>query len=199
MFWSRLMSARTNYLRWCSVFCCLVGAAVTLFAQQRPNSSEPPIEILKLKWEKQVRLPRNFDPSIVSTNGSFGDARNPLSPTTAAGNPVNPADVTRAATKARSEAAGAETVFPETPGRLPVFYLYSMKIRNTGVKTIEGVAWNYLFFDGGGSKPLGGHQFLSYQKLAPGKISTFQRAMRSPPIRVIQAAAQNSTRPKVTE
>ena len=177
---------------------CLV-APQACFAQGQVDTLTTPVEVLKLRWEKQVRLPRNFDPSLIATNDRFGDARNPVSPTTAATAPATAADVVRAATKARSDAMEGETVFPAVPNRLPVFYVYLMKVRNTGVKTIEGVAWDYIFFDGSGNKPLGSHQFFSYQKLAQGRIVTFQSPMRSPPVRVVDASAQKNTRSKFME
>ena len=167
------------------------------FAQGQVETSSPPIEILKLKWKEQVRIPRNFDPSMVSANGAFGDPRNPLNPT--AGATPSAVDATRADTKARNDAAGTDSVFPAVPNRLPVFYLYSMTVRNTGAKTIEGVAWDYFFFDASGSRPLGSHQFLSYHRLAPGKTITFQRPMRSPPVRVVDASAQKNAATKFAE
>src|ERR1700746_4003293 len=105
---------------WSAFFICL-GVSINSSAQQQSASSTPPIEILKIKWEKQVRLPRNFDPSVIPANGTFGDPRNSLGPTVAVGAPTNAADVTRAATKARNDAAEAENVFPAMPRRLPVF------------------------------------------------------------------------------
>lgn len=191
------LKSKSTLSRFFLLSVCLAAARIS-FAQDQLQRPSEPIEILKFKWEKQVRLPRSFDPSIISTNGRSGDARNPLSPP-AMGAPTNAADLTRAATKARDDAAAADGVFPMTPGRLPVFYVYSMKVRNTGAKTIEGLVWDYIFFDTNGIKPLGSHQFLSYQKLTRGKITTLQRALRSPPVRVVDASASKSTRPNFTE
>ncbi len=53
---------------------CLISALVAadLFAQDRAQTSGSNIQILKLKWEKQMRLPEDFDPSAGST-GSIND------------------------------------------------------------------------------------------------------------------------------
>jgi hypothetical protein len=187
--------------KWCWLFfVCLVAAGVS-FGQGNLKGSGPPIEILKLKWAKEVRLPRNFDPSIIPASSVFSDptSKTSVTPTAPIGSgPIS--DATRAATNARIEAAGSSTAFPVSPGRLPVFYVYSMKVRNTGVKTIEGIAWDYLFIDAGGNKELGSHQFLSYHKVPPDKIVTFQRQLRSPPTRVVQASSsQKSQHPKLVE
>jgi hypothetical protein len=167
------------------------ASTASALAQQQSEISAPSIEVLKLKWEKQIRLPRNFDPSIIPANRTFND----LSPRTS----TSPADAVRTATQARNDASAATTSFPATPARLPVFYLYSMKVRNIGAKRIEGVAWDYLFIDSISNSKVGSHQFLSYEKVAPGKTVTFQRQMRSPPTRVVDASDKKGQRPKFIE
>lgn len=179
------------------LFVCL-GAAKTTSAQQQDEIQAPPLEILKLKWEKQIRLPRNFDPSIIPATGVFNPAASPR-PSTTSSPVVNTQDAIRSASQARSDAAGANSSFPATPGRLPVFYVYSVKVKNTGAKKIEGVAWDYLFIDPASNREVGSHQFLSYEKLAPGKTVTFQRSMRSPPTRVVQASAKKDERIKLID
>jgi len=176
-------------------FFCLAATA-TSFGQGTVESSPPAIEILKLKWEKEVRLPRNFDPSVIPTNGSFVD---PALRTSAAA-PISALDATRAATSARDAAASSSTAFPATPRRLPVVYFYSLKIRNAGTKTIEGIAWDYLFIDPNTGVELGRRQFLSYEKVVTDRIATLQSLLRSPPTRVIQASSsQRKQQPKLVE
>ena len=166
-----------------SIFVCLATAGVSI-AQEQTNVLSPPIEVLKLKWEKEVRLPRNFDPSIIPTGGTFNDATSRTSSTA----PTNPADAVRAATSAASAARAGGSVFPATPGRLPVFYVYSMKIRNEGDKQIEGIAWDYLFLDPTSGAELGRHQFLSYVKTAPLRTVTLRGQTRTSPVRIVRAA-----------
>ena len=75
-----------------------------------------------------------------------------------------------------------------------------MKLKNTGVKAIEGIAWDYVFIDASGKNELGRHQFLSYSKVAPDKIVTLQRQLRSPPTRVVEASSsQKNQRPTFVE
>src|SRR5438552_16885473 len=57
-------------LGFCFTALLLIGCASSL-AQGQTESAAPSIEILKLKWEKEIRLPRNFDPSPIPTNGAF--------------------------------------------------------------------------------------------------------------------------------
>jgi hypothetical protein len=181
---------KSSFVRPCFLTASFVAASVAY--GQTGQQEAPPIDILKIKCEKEVRLPRNFDPSIISATGTFIDPR-------AAVAPSNAVDATRAATKARNDAAEAETVFPAIPRRLPQFYVYSVKVRNTSARTIQAVAWDYLFLDAIENKARGSHRFFNYQKLAPGKMATLRGSLRSLPVSVLQLAPQNGTSPKLTE
>jgi hypothetical protein len=184
-------ASRLNWLWVVSV--CLVTAGVS-FGQEAQG---PAVEILKLKWEKQVRLPRNFDPSIIPTGGTFSDPGSRTSGSTGASSSV---EATRAATSARSSAAGSNNTFPATPGRLPVFYVYSLKLKNIGSKTIEGIAWDYLFIDPTSNAELGNHQFLSHARVPSDKSATLEAQLRSPPTRVVRSSdPAKNTPPKLIE
>src|ERR1700674_4939696 len=131
-------------LKWlCVIFISLAASGAPL-GQEPQDPAKPNIEIIKLHWERQVRLPRNYDPSVIPTGGTFSD---PASRTTGSTGTGSAVEATRAATSARSAAAGSNNPFPATPGRLPVFYVYALKLKNIGSKTIEGIAWDYLFID----------------------------------------------------
>jgi hypothetical protein len=167
----------------------LAGAHAAARAQNQSESSPLPLEILKLKWERQVQLPRNFDPSTIPMTGVFNDAntRNTINP------PTSAADATRNATSAQSNAQTSQSVaFPATPSRLPVVYVYSMRVKNIGGKTIEGVAWDYVFVDVTSNKEVGRHQFLSFETLKDQKETTFSSQLRSPPTRIVQTTEGNS-------
>ena len=171
----------------CAAF--LVVMSYSALAQQ-PNESSPlPLEILKLKWERQVQLPRNFDPSTIPVNGVFNDSN----VRSTVNSVINPADATRTATRNQSNAETSQTaVFPATPGRLPVVYVYSMHVKNVGGKTIDGVAWDYVFIDATSNKEVGRHQFLSFETLKDQKETTFSSQLRSPQVRVVQTTNGNN-------
>jgi hypothetical protein len=163
----------------CLLFCISLAAAGISYAQNNTSALSPPLEVLKLKWEKEVRLPRNFDPSIIPTGTTFSDPSSRVS-TSSTG--------TAAAGAPAARTAGSNSVaFPATPGRLPVFYSYSMKMRNEGDKQIEGIAWDYLFLDPASGAELGRHQFLSYVKTLPLKTVTLRGQTRTPPVRIVHA------------
>ena len=74
-----------NAVRWklCWMFFLCSAAASVSPAQVKLQSSAPPIEIPGLRWEKQVRLPRNFDPSVILTGPAFSDPSRIAATTTA--------------------------------------------------------------------------------------------------------------------
>lgn len=185
----------TQRLKWLLLSCALLFSGTTALAQETNDSSKSNIEILKLHWEKEVRLPRNYDPSSIPTGGTFND---PASRTSAAA-PSSSLDAMRTATRSQSAAAGGSSAFPDPPARLPVVYVYSMKIKNAGAKLIEGVAWDYVFIDKSSDHELGRHQFLSYEKVETGKTVTFKSQLRSPPTRVVAASNPRDKHPQFIE
>ena len=170
-----------------------LSAAGSVFAQGTSENAAPPnIDIVKLGWKREVRLPRNFDPSVIPTGDTFRD------PASRSSGPPSSIDATRVASPPRYPVSSSNITFPASPGRLPVFYIYSLKIRNVGAKAIEGIAWDYLFIDPNSNTELGRHQFLSYAKAAKDKSIGLQAQLRSPPVRVVRASGQK-THPKLIE
>ncbi len=75
-----------------------------------------------------------------------------------------------------------------------------MKIRNLGVKVIEGIAWDYLFIDPRSKAEVSSHQFVSYAKIAKNKMVTLQGDLRSPPTRIVRASdSGKDTHPRFVE
>ena len=164
--------------------------------QQPPSSVQANLEILKLHWQKEVHLPRNFDPSVISTGSTFNDPASRISTQPSAS---TLSEATRSATRNQSMAAGSNDPFPLAPGRLPVFYVYTLQLRNTDLKPIDAIAWDYVFIDTQTNGEFGRHQFLSYERAAPGKVVTFRGQLRSPPIRIAQAAGTPKESHKLLE
>jgi len=173
----------------CLAFLCLISTG-TSSGQGNQGQAAPNIEILKLKWDREVRLPRDFDPSVIPTGNTFssGPTGNAAADTSRGGGAVGN----------RASPSNPNITFPATPGRLPVFYVYSLKIKNVGPKVIEGLAWDYLLIDPDNNTELGRHQFLSYAKARTNKSVELRGQLRSPPVRVVRASDQK-THPRFIE
>lgn len=178
---------------WMFLACILTCA--TAFAQSEPEKPGSGVDILKLKWEKQIRPPRNFDPSVIPTNGVFTTME---SRTNVAGSTQAPyGDEARRDAAARSAALAPVDYFPNVPSRLPFSYLYSLMIRNVGTKTVQAVAWDYLFLNRVTQEVVGDHHFLSYVVAKPGRKVTLKVLQRARPVTVLSASG-NADRNKST-
>jgi hypothetical protein len=163
----------------------------TAYAQSA-SAADSGVEILKLKWEKQVRLPRNYDPSVIPDNGVFSSMQ---SRTTVPGSTQAAyGDDARRDAANRSAALAPVDYFPNAPSRLPISYLYSMRIRNAGAKIIKAVAWDYVFISRTSQTVVGKHQLLSYRIVRPGESITLKGLQRTRPISVIAADAGKQTK-----
>jgi hypothetical protein len=174
----------------CTLFLCIVAFG-TASGQSTTSESAPNIEILKLKWEKQMRLPQSYDPSGGGSTGTIND----------------PTRSSRGGSGGGSGSAGSDTsgsttqgMQPSAPSRVLFVYVYSMKIKNAGSKEIEGLAWDYVFVDSSTSAELGRHQFLSFEKVGPDKTATFQSEQRTPPVRTLRTqTAEDNKQGKLSE
>ena len=155
------------------------------WAQTESAKTNSGVEILKLKWEKQARLPRNFDPSVIPTNDTF---RSMESRTAAPGSTQAPyGDDARRDAAARSAALAPVDYFPNTPARMPVFYVYSLTFRNSGTKTIQAVAWDYVFLNADSQTVVGNHHLLSYATVKASQSATLKGTERTRPTTIVSA------------
>jgi len=174
-----------------------LAAAVMVMAcgyacpQQQSDATAPPLQILKLKWERQMRLPQSYDPSGGGSTGTINDPTRSSRGGSGGGS-----------ASAGSDSSGSTTqgMQPSAPSRVLFVYVYSMKIKNAGSKEIEGIAWDYVFVDPATSAELGRHQFLSFEKVEPDKTVTFQSEQRMPPVRTVRTQmADDNKQGKLSE
>jgi hypothetical protein len=179
----------TGSIKWhLPMLLCLFMGSIA--SAQEPVARTPSgIEIIKLRWRKQVRLPNNFDPAKIPTRGVFVDPAS-KAPASLPGSGV---EATRPPSSNPNTSVDSDTFFPATPGRLPVFYIYSMTIKNEGDKGIVGVAWDYVFIDQGARTEVGRHEFMNYKKIGAGGVGVLENPLRSPPTRVVKS---NQDKPK---
>jgi|SRR5689334_9443643 len=153
-----------------------VIACVPAFSQPQTETNDPQIEVLKLKWERQARLPQDFDPSGGGASGTIND-------------PTRSSRGGGGSGGGDSSGSTTQGLQPAGPSRVSFSYVYSMKIQNHGSKEIDGVAWDYIFLDPSTSAEAGRHQFLSFERVEPNKSVTFHSEQRTPPVRTLSADA----------
>lgn len=73
-------------------------------------------------------------------------------------------------------------------------YSYSVKVRNTGDKTVRALAWEYVFTDPGTGAEVGRHRYTSQVKIRPGKNGELTGQSVSPPARVVDVRSAGGAR-----
>ena len=89
----------------------------------------------------------------------------------------------------QSRANTGTTIIPKTPERSQSsgFYIYQIKVKNNGTKTIESIGWEYVFLSPTTNKEVGNLKFLSETNLKPGKTDNLVMSSPNPPTLIIQA------------
>lgn len=149
------------------LFTCLLVAGVSPAQVTSVSQAPPGVVFLKLKWSREIQLPRDWDRAPYDASSTSND---PLS----------------SASRQVERAPGSSSPFPPG-GKLPYIYHYSAKIRNDGAKDIKGIIWEYVFNDPGSKKELGRHQFYSYEKISANENATLRARSSSGPSKVVTA------------
>ncbi len=74
------------------------------------------------------------------------------------------------------------------PGDASVTYVYRVKIKNGGAKTIKALVWEYVFTDQETQKEVGRHPYMSKVKINPSKEAEVVARSALPPSQVVDAA-----------
>ena len=69
-----------------------------------------------------------------------------------------------------------------------IAYVYEVKFKNTGVKEIRTLTWEYVFFDPATNREVGRRRFVSQVRISPGKTKPVVENSSSPPTGSIDAA-----------
>jgi hypothetical protein len=91
---------------------------------------------------------------------------------------------------------GVPTLAPRVPAsspetgshRLSTAYVYEVKVRNTGDKTIHTLTWEYVFFEPGTEREVGRRQFISRVNISPGRIGNVVFRSASSPTGTVDAS-----------
>jgi len=150
-------------------------------AQPGPGTADPPdLTVAEKSWRKVVRHPA-LDADPFEAN----DAQKELQQAqkdNAVRNAIRIREgVTPQPTVVRKKPLGNESEGPSAR------YVYRVKVRNTGTKTILALVWDYRFFDPLTLEEIGQRSFTHKVKIRPGKGFELIGQSTSPPSRVINS------------
>ena len=141
----------------------LLAWPVVCAAQEGPAQADAPpgLVVLKVKWERKLDATANIPKpnQDLSRTASDPDALNNDGGLPTAGRSAHP----------------------------PYVYEYSVEVRNDFGKKIKWLSWVYLLSDPSTRKELGRHEFVTFDKIAPGEKKTLRGRKRSSPSRLISA------------
>lgn len=150
-------------------------------AQPGPDTADPPdLSIAEKSWRKVVRHPA-LDADPFEANDAHKELEQAHKD-----NSIRNANRVREggtpqATVPRTKLPGNE---PEGPSAR---YVYRVKVRNTGTKTVLALVWDYRFFNPDTLEEVGHHSFTERVKIRPGKGFELIGHSASPPARVIDS------------
>jgi hypothetical protein len=122
------------------------------------TSDQPDISVLEKSWSKKTRYREwNQNPRA--------DIRTPNE------DPMKEARV-----------GGRTAEIRRIIGHRHTIYVYKIKARNDGLKTIKALYWEYQFLYPGTQTVLATHRIVSSKKLSPGKTGVFKAEMAEPPV-----------------
>ena len=171
----------------------LAGAAS---AQIPSTPSDPPgLTVTRFSWHKDLYVPALYDDPM-SPNQEQADLKREQKEIKKA-NTIRTAGGMGPLPIPTREVAASQRGIPEGPS---VNYLYEVKLKNTGEKSITGIVWEYLLFDPETAVQVGRHQFIDASRIRPGKTASLVAASGSPPTSILQAQkAGKESRHEYTE
>ena len=159
----------------------LLLLATSVIAQENTASSDPPdVSVIEKSWHKEPRGEgRNSNPLapnealIQQTRAEKTEIRN------------QDYSLPNQPTEPKTPIPGARPIPP--PTSVTTTYVYKMKVKNNGPKTIKSVDWEYQFLDPNSHEVMGYRRITSNTKLSPGKIKVLERRFTRQPTLLVNA------------
>jgi len=157
----------------------LLLLAISVIAQENPASLDPPdLIVIEKSWRKEPR--------------AEGRDSNPLGPNEAL---IQQTRAEKTEISNRDYSLPNQPTEPRmpSPGARPIppppttTYVYKMKVKNNGLKTIKSIDWEYQFLDPTSHEVMGYRRMTSNTKLSPGKIKVLERGFTRQPSILVNA------------
>ena len=170
---------KTSTLTTLSITLLLLTTSVA--AQETSESTAPnDLTVLEKSWRKVV-IDSQADPNPLRPNEDY------MRQTHAQKVFIKERDnaLPNQPTEPRMPAAGSK---PVTPARgIFDFYLYTIKVKNTGAKKIKNIYWEYQFLDPDTQQTMEQRKLASRLNLSPGKSRVVQHRLTRKPTVVVNA------------
>ncbi len=159
----------------------LLLSVISVSAQSLPGASN--VSVIQKKWRMEIRNPALDEDPFRANNEQRQnevDRRENIRQ-----------NERRAALGRSQEIAPARGTSQLAENRNSAKYIYELKIKNDGEKTIRNIIWEYVFFELGTETRVGQRQFVSKVNIAPGKTKNIVVRSGVPPTDTVDAAKSN--------
>ena len=161
------------------LFCAVLLGSVIASAQTSSSDSVPSdIVVLQKNWRLHARNSL-LDADPFSANAEFNDALRAQRE-----NDIRNA-VRARGSESREPPPPRPTKNPNGSAYPTARYIYQVKIKNTGTKTILAVDWGYTFTDPETQQELGRHRYSNKVKIRPGQNNGLVGRTANPPTQVV--------------
>ena len=148
--------------------------------QTQTQPSEPSdVIVLQKSWRREIHQP-SMETDPFEANNQHRDR-------VIAQNEADRQNTRRSETVAVRPREQPINIAKPLPSDSAVFYVYRIKLRNTGAKTIRALAWEYNFYDQASGKEMGRHQYTTKVKINPNKTLEMVEWSYSPPSQIVDA------------
>ena len=139
---------------------------LTTFVHAQDTASEPKdLTVLEKSWKKTFFVPRGGS-SVLGPNEDL----------------IQQTRIEKRAIEERDRALPNQPTEPRRPAPSPrpiggppvTLYIYKMKVKNTGTKTIRTIDWEYQFLNPDTKELMGSARAMSRVKVAPGTIKELE-------------------------
>ena len=182
----------------------LVGIASAQVPSKPDTVDAPTVTVTQISWRKEVFIPALYDdPMRINQDrddlerdqkatsranvdrAKQGQTQIPLPTKKIASN--TPVGSTPMGTPIGDEPAGNQNLPAKSdPGVSSIHYLYEAKIKNTGVKTIRAIVWEYSLFDPETNVEVGRHRFSGKTTVRSGKTVNLIGRSTKPPTGIVE-------------
>ena len=161
-------------------YAALVLLLLTTTALAQETSDPPDVIVIEKSWHKQPRT-EGRDSNPLSPNEAL------ISQTRAEKTEIRNRDYSlpNQPTEPRMPSPEARPIPP--PPSVITTYVYKMKVKNNGPKTIKSVDWEYQFLDPNSNEVMGYRRITSNTKLSPGKTKVLERRFTRQPTLLVNA------------
>lgn len=163
----------------------LLGLLLAIAASAQNTStlrSPPEVTVTRVGWHRDVYVPALYDDPM-RPNQEQADLKREQKA-------ISKANVTRVQQGQAPLPLPTREIYSsqrDLPPRPSVNYVYEVKVKNTGEKTVKKIVWEYLFIDPETDAQIARHQFTNTFKIRAGKTANLVAYSGSPPTRILEA------------